>query len=279
MAIMPGAQFMNAATSKPMERYDVACIHTIVGYAPAHAAHFSTKADGHIYQSRDTKYRSAANLNGNHRVIAIENEDHGTAFGPAWDTNDGHAVPGFTPAQKEAIAKILAWCYRTHGIPLVMVADSKATRRGVAYHRQGIDGNFGTYDYPGRVAGGELWSSATGKVCPGDNRIWQLIHEILPRARVLAGLDVPVKDDEDEDDMGYKFVRGNSTVLDPDGVPWGYRVFKVEFVGDFAATAVRTRIVDETDPGYQTHIQTGGVIHVIEQDVLDEIPDKVVLGS
>ena len=90
MARMPGAVWMGEQSPQvQMDRYDIVCVHTIVGYAPAHAAHFSTKADGTIIQSRDTAYRSAANLNGNHRVIAIENEDHGPAFGgtptlPKW---------------------------------------------------------------------------------------------------------------------------------------------------------------------------------------------------
>jgi hypothetical protein len=187
---MPGAQYVNAATSSLISRYDVVCIHTIVGYAPAHAAHFSTKANGHITQSRDTKYRSAANLNGNHRVIAIENEDHGSAFG-AWNTNDGHAVPGFTDEQIEAIARICVWAHQTHNIPLVLCPDSRSTSRGIAYHRQGIDSanNFSGYAYGGRVSGGEQWSSASGKVCPGDRRITQLINRIIPRARQLAGLE------------------------------------------------------------------------------------------
>lgn len=188
MAIMPGANYVNAATSVLMSRYDIVCIHTIVGYAPAHAAHFSTKANGSIIQSRDTKYRSAANLNGNHRIIAIENEDHGAVFGN-WNTRDGHAVPGFTAEQIEAIAKILAWAHKTHGIPLVLVPDSKPTSRGIAFHRQGCDGNFSDYDFGGRVSGDELWSTAYGKVCPGDARIHQLISKIIPRARQLVGLD------------------------------------------------------------------------------------------
>lgn len=188
MAVMPGADFLNAATSSLMTRYDIVCLHTIVGYAPAHAAHFSTKANGYVYQSRDTKYRSAANLNGNYRVLAIENEDHGSAFG-SWNTSDGHAVPAFTAAQCESIAKILVWCHQTHGIPLVLAPDSKPGSRGIAYHRQGVDGNFGSFQYPGRVAGGEVWSTSAGKVCPGDRRIAQLINTILPRARQLAGVN------------------------------------------------------------------------------------------
>lgn len=188
MAVMPGAQFTNTATGPLMSRYDIVCIHTIVGYAPAHAAHFSTNAGGHIYQSRDTKYKSAANLNGNHRIIAIENEDHGSAYG-SWNVNDGHQVPGFTEAQIEAIARICAWAYQVHNIPLVLCPDSKPGSRGIAFHRQGCDGNFAGYAYGGRVAGGELWSNAFGKVCPGDRRISQLINRIIPRARQIAGLE------------------------------------------------------------------------------------------
>src|SRR5690606_3406917 len=97
-ARMPGAKWSGEHSPRnKMQRYDIVCIHTIVGYAPAHAAHFSTSGGGTIWQSRDTKYRSAANLNGNHRVIAIENADHGAGF-PYWDTN-GSNVPPFTDKQ------------------------------------------------------------------------------------------------------------------------------------------------------------------------------------
>lgn len=183
MAMMPGAAWQGAHHDNgTMTRYDIVCIHTIVGYAPAHAAHLSTKANGEILQSRDTVYRSAANLNGNHRIIAIENEDHGAAFG-AWS---GSNVPAFTAAQIEANARICAWAYHTHGIPLVQCPDSRPTSRGIAFHRQGIDGNFTPYN--GRVSGGEVWSSSTGKVCPGDRRIAQMA-QIITRARQIAGLE------------------------------------------------------------------------------------------
>lgn len=194
MARMPYTDWLGEHGNTLMSRYDIVCVHTIVGYAPAHAAHFSTRADGWTGQSRDTRFRSAANLNGNHRVIAIENEDHGGAYG-AWNTSDGRAVPGFTAAQMEAIAHILVFCYRAHGIPLVPCPDSRPGSRGIAYHRQGCDGNFAGYAYPGRVSGGELWSGAPGKVCPGDRRIGQLLNIIIPRARIIAGLDSPPEDD------------------------------------------------------------------------------------
>lgn len=227
MARMLEAEWLGAHHDNGiMSRYDIVCVHTIVGYAPANAAHFSTRWDGHIYQSRDTYYRSAANYQGNYRVIAIENEDRGPAFGN-WDINDGHAVPGFTAQQKEAIANILVWCHQTHGIPLVLATDSTPNSRGIAYHRQGIDGNFlgGGYAYGGRITGGEVWTTSPGKVCPGDNRITQLINEIIPRARQLAGLEDDMFEQSDRDaltDDGWRTFyanRGFEKIPAETGVP------------------------------------------------------------
>ena len=185
MPRMPGTTWVGEQGSKRMVRHDVVCIHTIVGKAPAHKAHFSTAADGEIFQSRDTDLQSGANVDGNPRVIAVENEDVGPAFG-VWDTDDGHAVPDFTDAQVESIARICAWAAATHGIPLVPCPDSRSGSRGIAYHRQGIDGNFGPFDFPGRVSGGETWTLSFGKVCPGDRRIHTILDRIIPRAVAIA---------------------------------------------------------------------------------------------
>lgn len=187
MARMPGTDWVGPHHDNGvMSRYDVLCFHTIVGFAPAHAAHLSVRADGYLFQSRDTAFRSAANLNGNYRVLAVETEDHGAAFG-TWSGSD---VPAWTAQQIETNAKIAAWAHVTHGIPLVQCPDSRPTSRGVAFHRQGCDGNYSN----GRVAGGELWSSSPGKVCPGDRRISQM-PQIISRARQLAGLDPSTEDD------------------------------------------------------------------------------------
>lgn len=209
MARMPGTEWVGPHHDNGvMSRYDIVCVHTIVGNPPAHAAHFSTRADGWIYQSRDTAFRSAANSNGNHRIIAVENDDFGPEFG-AWNTADGHAVPGFTAAQIEAIAKICVWANKVHGIPLVACPDSRPTSRGIAFHRQGIDGNWAGYAYSGRVAGGEVWTASPGKVCPGDRRITQLITQIIPRARQLAGLE---DDMTPEELLNYKIPRTGSVL-------------------------------------------------------------------
>jgi hypothetical protein len=169
----------------PMKRYDIACLHTIVGNDPAPAAHISIGSKGERTQTRDTHFQSAANYEGNHRVIAIETEDIGPDFA-AWNTNDGRAVPAWTAAQCESIAVVLAELHHLHGIPLTLAPDSRPTSRGIGYHRQGVDGNWAGYAYSGRVSGGEVWTKSRGKVCPGDRRIKQLIEIVIPRARALA---------------------------------------------------------------------------------------------
>lgn len=172
-----------------MSHFDIACVHTIVGYAPAHAAHFSVATDGHIFQSRDTIYQSAANLHGNHRIIAIETAD----MPPSWPTGDGRAVPDFTDEQVDSLVTILQWCETVHGIPIVPCPNSKPSSEGIAYHRQGVDGNFSSYAYPGREPGGELWSSSYGKVCPGDRKIKTLLERIIPSAAGISPEEDVVK--------------------------------------------------------------------------------------
>ena len=196
MARMPDANFLGEQSARePMDRYDIVCIHTIVGSAPAHAAHFSTHADGRIDQSRDTRFQSEANKDGNPRIIAIENEDRGGPF-PDWNVDDPHAVPKFTHAQVEACAKILAWAHKVHGIPLQLCPDSKPGSRGLAYHRQGIPGAFkddARFIFHGVVADGEVWTLTPGKACPGDRRIGQR-PQILALAKQLED-DMPSVND------------------------------------------------------------------------------------
>lgn len=257
MPVMPGAEFRSAvrAGAARMRQYDVVCIHTIgaPSRAPATAAHFSTSADGRIFQSRDTDFKSEANFQGNARVIAIENEDHGPAF-PAWQVPN---VPPFTPQQIEAIAKICAWAHKTHGIPLVPCPNSRPGSKGIGYHRQGIEGNWKPFKYGGIVAGGEKWSKAGGKVCPGDARIAQ-IPQIIKRARVLAGLETPTPDLEND----MQLIKGDKHDA----------VFVVVW-NHPGAIAVRKRVPNANDPGYKAARAIGLPVHTVPQDIIDAIPD------
>lgn len=226
MAKMPSAIWLGEhSPGRRMVRHDIVCVHTIVGFAPAHAAHFSVNAAGIIFQSRDTAFQSGANLDGNDRVIAIENEDHGKAFGE-WDTDDGKAVPALTKLQVLANGEILAWAHKRHGIPLQLSPNSLPTSRGLGYHRQGIDGAFlaAGYKYPGRVPGGETWSEARGKVCPGDRKIDQIPAILAHAKKIVEGSEERMLSEEDRDDI-REIIReelrdaGETIRIDSDGEP------------------------------------------------------------
>jgi len=164
-------------------------LHTMVGtlagtesyFTPSGRpySHFGTSGGGEVRQWQNLAYRAASDLDGNSISISVENEDKSSWF-PPWSGSD---VPRFTPAQAEAIAQLLKWLCPRFGIPPVLLGDSLPGRVGPSYHRLGIN--------PWRVQGGILYSSAYGKVCPGDRRIAQLANEIMPRVRALLGQTPP----------------------------------------------------------------------------------------
>jgi hypothetical protein len=168
---------------------DLLGLHTIVGGAAGTWDYFNTGAggrgvyshflvhgkwssrdtDGAVWQCQDTAYRAAANLDGNWRIISVETADNAPQY--------PEDIAAWTPAQEDSIVDLMVWAHRTHGIPLVLVPDSKPGRRGICYHRQGCD--------PFRAAGGELWSAAYGKSCPTDRRIARL-PALIERARSIV---------------------------------------------------------------------------------------------
>lgn len=206
MARWNGALYRPLGTQSepPMRSHDIVCLHTMVGYLWSTDAMFkgggytgteshfgvggrwgsdSTRGlDGVVYQWQDTVYSADANLDGWHRVISIETADNAPKL--------ARDLEPWTPRQLDAIAACVAWCCRTYDIPASLVPDSKPGRRGIAYHRQGID--------PWRVAGGEVWSGADGKECPGDARISQLKNVVIPRVREIL---TPTKEPDVADEI------------------------------------------------------------------------------
>lgn len=135
---------------------------------------------GHIEQYIRGDRLSAADSYGSSRAFSIE-------------TQGADATGRWTPEQCESIARILAWAHQTYSIPLRLMTSSATSERGIGWHRLGVNGNFPSLPniLAGRTqrGGGEVWSSAFGKVCPGDNRIKQ-IPAILERAiAIAAGAD------------------------------------------------------------------------------------------
>lgn len=224
----PFAQWRPLATAQrepQMRGHDIVCLHTMAGYLTSTdglfrsggwdgtESHFGVGGrwgpdlgghlDGAVFQWQDLLYQADANLDGNPRVISIETADNATGEIQPW-----------TPAQIESIVRLVDWlcspqahdqcpptwlCHQI-GIPRVLVADSCPGRRGIAYHRLGIDHSTGDPNAAGgpwRRPACERWSKATGKVCPSDARIAQTRQTIVPRvaARQLED-DMPLTDDD-----------------------------------------------------------------------------------
>lgn len=183
--------------------FDIICVHTEVGRnevsisigaQPGHSyAHQYLAGSGYLAQCQDLRYRAAANLNGNWHVISIETEDVGGVFPVPW------ANPPWTQQQLDKLIPNIAWMCLRFNIPPVLIPNTRPGNRGLAYHRQGCQGNFVPYD--GIVAGGELWSKAFGKTCPA-NRVAQFISIVIPGVQDLVwGVQPPPPEEEEEVEM------------------------------------------------------------------------------
>lgn len=191
-------------TQPRMKSHDIVCLHTAVGSLYGTDAyfkmngyggtesHFGVGHDGETFQWQDLDYSADANYRGSNHVISIETADIGPGF-PEWNTRDGSQVPAWTEEQIDRLADLVAWLCDTCDIPPVLIPDSKPDRRGIGYHRQGVPGYM--------VEGGEQWSTARGKVCPGDRRIAQ-IPQIVAKAREILGSPSPRPNEEE--DMGIQ---------------------------------------------------------------------------
>jgi hypothetical protein len=195
MTRCPHAQWdpLGPQTQPRMGAHDIVCVHTMAatfdgvntgfhqsGFGGLES-HFGVRGDGFAKQWQDLDFTADSNLDGNWHVISIETADRGESF-PTWS---GSNVPTWTPEQIDKLVDIVAWCCRRFDIPPVLIPNTRPGNRGLAFHRQGIDGNFPAEPsiFAGRMSGGEKWSAALGKVCPGDRRIRQFVEVVIPKVR------------------------------------------------------------------------------------------------
>src|SRR6266508_4058674 len=178
MAWYPGAIRKEVTRHRtPMARYRGVCNHVAVSEAASlfgyfnepgnPTSHFYVRKSGVVEQYVSTAYRAPAQLEGNSSMISIETQGGVTHL----------ETEPWTEAQLQTLAGIAHWAHQLHGVPLVRMTGSRPETRGIGYHRLGID--------PWRVDGGERWSKAYGKVCPGNAKIAQ-IPEIIARAKGSA---------------------------------------------------------------------------------------------
>lgn len=136
------------------------------------SSHVHVADDGTVERYVPDDLIAWANGAGNARLLSIETQGDGTE---PW-----------TPQQVEAIAQLVAMWHKMYGFPLRLMQSSKPSERGLGWHRLGVPPSRWVSGLGWLITGGEKWSSATGKVCPGDNRIAQ-VPQILARVQAITG--------------------------------------------------------------------------------------------
>lgn len=150
-------------TARKRSRTDCVILHIAVSEAASlygwfnnpeagSSSHLYVRRDGVTEQYMDMDHISWANGDGNGRSITVETQGMGSG---TWSS-----------AQVAKLAEICRWANAQYGVPLELMPDSKPSSRGIGHHRLGCD--------PYRVPGGERWSKAYGKICPGPDRIPQI---------------------------------------------------------------------------------------------------------
>lgn len=94
----------------------------------------------------------------------------------SWETASPADGSGTWNAYQLAmIARICADMHKRFGVPVKLMTNT--SDKGIGWHRLGVRGNFPSGllgGYNQRGGKGPVWSSAFGKVCPGDGRIRQM---------------------------------------------------------------------------------------------------------
>jgi hypothetical protein len=200
----PGCRWypLGAQTENRQTTHNVIILHTMVGYLVSTdnlfragngagfiglESHFGVGGrwgpdlgggyDGAVWQWQDLDYQAQASGEGNGRAISIETADNAPQL-----PGD---IEAWTPAQVDAIVKLVAWLCRKYGIPARLVGDTRPGTSGIAYHAQGTAVTL--------PAGAERWSPTVGKPCPTARRINQITGVVIPRVQQLL--------DQGEDDM------------------------------------------------------------------------------
>lgn len=169
--------------------------------------------------------------------------------------------------QCENIARMYAYLHESEGAPLQLMPDSRASSKGLGYHRLGID--------PWRVSRGEVWSKHRGKICPGQAKISQL-PDILDRAiQIVRGSSTPnLTDNTDKvtapNIPGYYSDKEIDMFLIYDqryGVFWA-------ITADFTSKSmIHPNDREVVEAGWAAAGVKYGGVRVMTTDTIDRIPD------
>jgi len=117
--------------------------------------------DGAVWQWQDLGHQADAQAAGNAYCTSIETSDGGQPSRP------------WSPAQLAALVDLTVWWCRQTGAPARLV--KATTDRGIGYHRQFSAWNPNAHD------------------CPGDVRLDQLLHHVIPTAAAALADPTPTE--------------------------------------------------------------------------------------
>lgn len=126
----------------------------------AASSHLYVRRDGTVEQYVDLDQISWASVRGDLRCISVETQ--------------GGATGKWTEQQVSALARIVRETSARYGYPLRTMGSSAASERGVGWHALGVPASRSQRSAGVSQTGGELWSGAPGKVCPGAERVPQI---------------------------------------------------------------------------------------------------------
>jgi hypothetical protein len=196
MAVYPGAVYKPTTFGgrTPRNLQGRGILHVAVSGARSLAPwnqntwHMYVAHDGYCEQYVDSAFRAYASGTANDDAFQIETAG---GLGSSAVLN----AERWTPAAAERLADIMAWLNTVDGTPLQPLPDSLPVRRGWGPHRLGIQHSRGVGAVPGwLMPGGERWSSAVGKECPGNAKVAQ-IPALIARAQQIRNGSPQQEDD------------------------------------------------------------------------------------
>lgn len=157
-------------TARARRRTDGVVLHVAVSEAASLHGWFSNPkayASSHLYVRRDGTVEQYIDLDqiawaqkdGDLRCLSVETQ--------------GGAAGEWTDAQLRSLARIVRETSAHYGFPLRVMGSSRG-ERGVGYHLLGVPATKAQKAAGVSQTGGELWSGAVGKVCPGPDRVKQV---------------------------------------------------------------------------------------------------------
>ena len=125
------------------------------------SSHFYVRRNGVVEQYIPINQISWAGVQSDQRAISIETQGM------------GHGE--WTAEQIAAMQRIIRFCQSKYpSIPSRVMRSSKTSETGIGWHKLGVPATQAQKLRRVSQTGGELWSGAVGKICPGPDRIKQI---------------------------------------------------------------------------------------------------------